>query len=220
MKKNITLVLLALAVGLLGSAAVNAQEVSCSGSGGVNCSGTIPDFPIATPFTSTINLSQNLTCSGGPYVGMGVRVNLTHDHVGDLNISVTGPSGTTTLLNQPAGSGAAGACAGEDIQAVFGSLGIAANSCQEVTIPAISGNILATGPGTAFLQSGNTTGAWQLTVTDLSNGFEGFVQDWALVPQCGAPTAIPTQSSMGLLATILLVFGLGLWNLASTRRRN
>ncbi len=205
---------------LFGNSVVIAQEVTCSGSGGTNCSGTIPDFPIATPYTSTITLPQSLTCPGGaPYVGVGVRVNLTHDHVGDLNISVAGPSGSTTLLNRPAGSGAAGACAGEDVRAVFGAVGSPGNTCQELTSPAVSGNVMVSGPGLNFLQSPNSLGAWTLTVADESNGFEGFVTDWALVGQCAAPTAIPTQSQSGLLVMILLMLGAGLWTFASGRRR-
>lgn len=218
MKKNIVFALVALVAGLLGSGTAGAQEVTCSGSGGTNCSGTIPDFPIATPFTSTLTVAQPFSC-GASQFGVGIRVNLVHTRIGDLRISVTGPSGTTTLLDQPTGSGGAGGCAGQDIQAVFGTQGPAANSsCQEITIPAISGNVTASGPGTAFLQSTNVTGAWQLTVTDLSNGSEGFVQDWSVMALCGAPTAIPTQSTMGLLMTMLMVFALGIWGLAGRRR--
>ena len=220
MKINFVVAAAALLTTLLSSSIANAQEVSCSGSGGTNCTGTIPDFPIATPFTSTINLVQPFSCSGNAiYRGVGVRVDLTHDHVGDLRISVAGPSGSTTLFDQPAGS-APGGCAGEDIQAVFGSIGAVANSCQEATIPATSGNVLATGPGIAALQAAGVTGAWTLTVTDLSNGSEGLVNDWALTPQCETlAMAVPAQSNTGLLIMFLLVTAMGAWGLANRRRR-
>ncbi len=193
-------------------------DVACSANGGTNCQGTIPDFPIAAPYVSSMTVpgSALAACSGAT-TGVGIRVNLVHDNVGDLTLTATGPSGTATLINQPPGA-FVGGCAGDDIQAVFSNLGFAPNSCSDGAIPAISG---LRGPvsGGAALNVTDPAGLWTLTVTDNSNGFEGFVQDWAVVVQC-APRVIPTQSPLGLLVLMLAVAALGAAaGLRAVRRR-
>jgi subtilisin-like proprotein convertase family protein len=191
-----------LAAALLSTTAFAQSEASCSANGGTNCQGTIPDFPIATPFTSTFT-APAVRC-GGVSSGFGIRVNVVHDNVGDLTVSVAGPAGNAVLLNQPTGA-FPGGCAGDDIQATFvGSGGASANFCLEGGLPAVSGTVNAVS-GASALSGSNSSGVWTLTVADNSNGFEGFVQDWAVVATCAA-APVPVQNP-SMLLTLLLALG-------------
>lgn len=191
-------------------------DFACSASGGTNCQATIPDFPIG-PLTSTFTVSATAAaaCSGNT-AGVGIRVNLVHDNVGDLTITATGPAGTATLIDRPPGA-FVGGCAGDDILATFTSLGGPPNSCTEGALPAITG-LWAPVSGAAALNVADPAGPWSLTVTDNSNGFEGFLQDWSVVVQC-PPMVVPTQSPLGLLALMLALATLGAVGLGAFRRR-
>jgi subtilisin-like proprotein convertase family protein len=181
-------------------------EATCSGSGGTNCRGTIPDGPISTPFTSSFT-APNVTCSGVP-LSLGVRVNVVHDNVGDLTISVAGPNGNAVLMDQPAGA-FSGGCAGDDVNATFvGTGGGGANFCVEGGLPAVAGVLNAVSGGGALSAGNSSSGAWTLTVTDNSNGFEGFVEDWAVVAVCNS-APVPIQGSSTLIVLLLALGMMG-----------
>lgn len=192
--------------------------LDCAALGGTNCQGTIPDSPIQTTFTPFVSVftAPAATCVGQAR-GIGIRVNLVHDHVGDLTVAVTGPGGNSVLFDQPLGT--TGTCAGDDISAIFANGGLTANTCTEAGIPATSGTFLPVS-GAAALNLASPAGAWTLTVTDNSNGFEGFVQDWAVIALCDArPEIVPTQPTAALFGLLLvLAFG-GFLGVARNRRK-
>jgi subtilisin-like proprotein convertase family protein len=189
---------------------------ACAANAGVNCSNTIPDYPIVANFSSslTVPASANTVCGGGRFISAGVQLKLVHDRVGDLLITATGPNGAVTLLNRPNGDATTTFCAGEDINAIFSNAGGPANACRNALIPAVGG-VQQPVSGAAALANASVAGNWTLSVTDQSNGMEGLVEDWGVVVQCETPN-VPTQSSAGLLLMGLL---LAMAGVLAVRRR-
>jgi subtilisin-like proprotein convertase family protein len=158
-----------------------AIETTCVASGGSGCVQQIPDGPRAG-MTSTINVPAGICGSNAP-TGVGVRVNITHNWIGDLTIAVTNPGAqTVTLLNQLQ-SPPSTSCGGDDVVATFRDGGSAA-ACQAATVPSLSGTVAATSSMAGLAAS--TTGTWTLTVTDNVNGNTGALNDWAVDVTCVA----------------------------------
>lgn len=73
-----------------------AAETACVAAGGTNCPAQIPDAPQAA-LTSTMTVPA-LSCPNGAPTGVAVRLNITHDWTGDLNITLTNPNATTATI--------------------------------------------------------------------------------------------------------------------------
>lgn len=168
-----------LTLGVSGQAA--AVETVCSTSGGTGCLQQIPDGP-RPGMTSTLTVPAGICGSNAP-TGIGVRVNVTHNWIGDLTIAVRNPANqTVTLINQLANAPSI-SCAGDDIVGTFRDGGSAA-TCAAATVPSLSGTIA---PAAALAPlAASTTGVWTLTVTDNMNGNTGALNDWAVDVTCVA----------------------------------
>lgn len=85
------------AMAAIASLPAAAVETACVANGGTNCPAQIPDFPQAA-LTSTLTVPQ-LTCPGGVLPsGVAVRLDITHNWTGDLNVSLTNPNSTTATI--------------------------------------------------------------------------------------------------------------------------
>ena len=138
----------------------------------------IPDLN-ATGLTSTINVA-----GADPVIDdLNVTLNITHTWVGDLQATLTSPSGTVVqLFNRPGTPPGAVGCAGDDLAVTFDDA--AANTAADFegtcnNLPAISGSFQAIVP-LAMFNNENPNGAWTLNITDGALGDTGTLDDWTL----------------------------------------
>ena len=168
-----------------------AVETGCVASGGVNCAALIPDGPQAG-LVSTLTIPAG-SCGANTPTSVSVRVNATHNWIGDLTIAVKNPANqTVTLINQLP-SPPSTSCAGDDVSATFQDGGGAA-SCAAATVPSLSG-IVAPAAALAPLAA-SVTGVWTLTVTDNVNGNSGALNDWGVDVGCVALPAADMSVSL------------------------
>ncbi|HEU5180674.1 MAG TPA: proprotein convertase P-domain-containing protein [Candidatus Polarisedimenticolia bacterium] len=109
----------------------------------------IPDNN-TTGVTSTINVAAT-----GTVADLRVRVNITHTYIGDLEVSLIAPDGTTVLLHNRTGGSA------DNIVTVYPDLTAPAQS-----LTALSGKAIA--------------GAWKLKVRDLAAIDTGTLNSWEI----------------------------------------
>lgn len=185
---------------LVSAAPVLAVETTCVASGGTNCPVQIPDGPLpGIASTITVPAAQ---CPAG-IQGVNVRVDVTHGWIGDLRMVVTNPSAVSATLLDRLASPPSFSCPGDDVAAVFSDDGVAA-TCQGVMVPSLSGTVTPVTPLAGL--SATTAGVWTLTVTDLANGNNGAINDWAVDVVCLSPqTPIPAMSTPALLALLLSI---------------
>ena len=142
---------------------INATElpgVASQDNATVTGSGPVVDFP------------------GAAIVDIDVAIETDHSWVGDLQISITSPSGTTVeLLDNWNNAGICGGCAGNGLDVVFddesantqGDLG---NTCNN--LPAADGDFQPKGSLSDF-DGEDPNGNWTLTVGDVCGGDAGTV---------------------------------------------
>lgn len=209
--KNLAARLVLISAALCASGWAMAQstvtEVRCSTAAGTNCSGQIPDAPITTGLTSTISV-PGTQCALG-LRAVAVRLEISHEAVGDLRVRLTSPGGTQAIvLDDLAGpSGVAGSCLGDDVNAVFGAAG-APPTCGAL-IPAVSGSPRAVGNLIPLGVETATTGTWTLDVFDDANDNTGFLNDWALQSLCIVSTPLPGPQGPWLILALIGVATLG-----------
>lgn len=136
---------------------------------------TIDEYTINT-VTSTLEINQH-----GFIQDIDVKeIDINHTWVGDLNISITSPQGTTVqLMVGPDG----GDCEEDDIYVSFDDEAqlpylVLHNMC-EPTPPAISGTFQPFNPLSAF-DGEPMQGTWTLTIYDDFNGDGGSLRNWGL----------------------------------------
>jgi uncharacterized delta-60 repeat protein len=176
--------------------------VRCSSGGGSNCSAAIPDNG---GVDSTLNLVNPGSCNF--ITGVRVGIDLTHDFVGDLRITLTDPNGIVfiggsegivSLVDRVPGSagGNPGSCGRRDVLAVYADDAVREGqfACgQPLNQPALSGDLRPAqalsqliGRRTTGNNGASSTGAWVLRVQDLANGDSGQLHDWSLDLGCSA----------------------------------
>jgi subtilisin-like proprotein convertase family protein len=128
---------------------LNSWKVTFNGYATASPALSIPDNN-TTGVTSTINVSAT-----GTVADLRVRVNITHTYIGDLEVSLIGPDGTTVLLHNRTGGSA------DNIVTVY----------PDQTAPAQSLGAFA---GKA------TNGAWKLKVRDLAAIDVGTLNAWEI----------------------------------------
>ncbi len=143
---------------------------------------------------STISTGVDTTISEITFYGTGVikdvnvlNMLIVHDRIGDLNITLTSPTGTVvTLGDQPGVPVSMLGCEEADISASFDDLASSPaeafeNSCDTPS-PAISGTFQPINPLSAF-NGEDVNGVWTLTVTDTTSAAPatmGFIDSWSL----------------------------------------
>lgn len=126
------------------------------------------------PVVSTLSISVLQ-----PIVDPRIELNLAHTFVGDLEISVTSPSGTTVVLHDNGGASSM------DFSLTYWDSGISN------VAPYDCGCLMApSGPGRLRDWQGEVTaGLWTLTVTDLLPGDEGTLLGWCFENYLTVPPA-------------------------------
>ena len=182
------------------------------------CSGNVLPIPDNTPdagVTDTINVSG--PC--GPIGDLEVLVQISHTWVGDLEVMLTSPAGTSAVvldrpgLQPPAPPpGSCCGCSSNDIDATFTDAGLAnAESMCNGSPPAISGDVVGGDPANNTLMAAfageELCGDWQLRVTDGAGADTGQLNDWCLLgagPGDGEPP-VPASSRTGIIALVALL---------------
>ncbi|MFL2857887.1 MAG: proprotein convertase P-domain-containing protein [Planctomycetota bacterium] len=124
------------------------------------------------PVVRTLSVAQ-----AGLIDDVNVQVELTHTFIGDLDISIASPDGTSVMLHNGSGGSA------DDINTTYDD-----ETGTNTTSPA--------SPLSA-LDNGNPLGDWSLTIADNAGGDEGVLTYWALeVAVAGA--GIPDCNNNGV----------------------
>ncbi|HRI59222.1 MAG TPA: proprotein convertase P-domain-containing protein, partial [Saprospiraceae bacterium] len=131
---------------------------------------TIPQFVVPTT-AATVSGSTTVNLpAGAPVIGFTVHFQTTHTWIGDINATLTSPSGQTILLFDRPGVPATGfGCANDGMNVTFddGATNTALqleNTCNG-GVPAISGTFQSIQPLSTLL-GGNLNGTWTCTVQD------------------------------------------------------
>jgi len=129
----------------------------------------IPTTANASPFTSTINFTNNSNVSN-----VKVYVDITHTNISDLKIELSSPTGTGVILNQT------GTCVGnfQNIQVVYDDESENFLDCR-TSSPAIRDDVKPFESMSVF-NNENAQGNWTLKVYDNVNNNGGSLNMWAL----------------------------------------
>lgn len=140
------------------------------------------EVPVTISTQGNITVTSTLTVSGGGFVDdiNIVNLNIQHTWVGDLQVQITSPSGTSVALFSTPGDGN---CSGNDLQLSFddeATLDYATfdQTCNP-TAPAIQGSYQPLSPLNAF-DGEPITGVWTLSVTDVASQDGGALLSWGL----------------------------------------
>ena len=168
---------------------------TCTGAGGTNCPAAIPDGPGGV----LVSTFDAVSCGGGLIEDVNVGVDIVHTWIGDLDITVTSPAGTSALLyDTDCGSN-------DDMQAIWDDEG-GAYPCPPVGfgnwVPAAAGSLTA-----MIGEEGD--GNWQISITDNAGADTGTLEDWSLEMTCSAPVPTTSQYGLALFAVLLALAGLG-----------
>lgn len=184
------------------------SEFRCSTGGGTNCTGPIPDAPQGTALVSTLDLPAT-TCSNGVR-SVQVRLNITHEWVGDLRVQLENSLGVQAVvlddLAEPAGL--PGSCAGDDVNALFGTAG-SLPLCNTALIPVVSGSVRSFESLVPLAAGTATAGTWTLRTFDDANDNIGFVNDWSVQAICTVNIPLPGPRGWWLLGALLGIATLG-----------
>ncbi|MGQ9496088.1 MAG: proprotein convertase P-domain-containing protein [Thermoanaerobaculaceae bacterium] len=137
-----------------------------------------PNLPIpdnrATGVTSSLNVPLGL----GNLLDVDAWVLVNHTYVGDLNVFLTSPGGTTRQLVRRLTNGGGG-CTGDNIDAVLDDEASLAVQSRCGTIPAVSGFYRPFSTLGAF-DFQPTQGTWRLRIEDRKASDVGIFQAWCL----------------------------------------
>lgn len=177
-------------------------ETGCIAGGGTNCSGPVPDAPQGTALVSTLEVPAT-TCTNGVR-SVQVRLDITHEWVGDLRVELENPLGAQAVvlddLAEPAGL--PGSCAGDDVNALFGTGG-ALPQCNSVLIPVVSGSVRSLQSLAPLAAGTTTTGTWTLRTFDDANDNVGFVNNWSVQSICTVNIPLPGPNRWWLFGALL-----------------
>ncbi|MCB9214175.1 MAG: proprotein convertase P-domain-containing protein [Alteromonas sp.] len=135
----------------------------------------IPDNTI--PGVSvTIDVTDDVTITD-----LDVNLNVSHTWVGDLDMVLTSPAGTSVVIfDRPGVPATTFGCSGDNIDATLDDEAATPveDECGAGT-PTISGSFIPNNPLSAF-DGESTLGTWTLTVTDNAAGDTGTINSWGL----------------------------------------
>lgn len=166
---------------------------------------------IASTVTSTVDLKLK-----GTIVDVRVQnLDLTHSWIGDVQVSLATPAGTSVrLFDRPGVPGDQFGCEGQDVEVSFSDNATSTaeqleNTCNEQ--PAIQGNYRPLDPFT-LLVGEPATGTWKLTVEDFAQEDGGLLHSWNLEVCATLPKDIGlyADSVQNVCGAQPLVFDLGI----------
>ncbi len=157
---------------------VTLEGQSCVDSGGTNCPDTIADL-------GSVSSTQDIgEC--GTVNNVRVGLDIAHQWVGDLEITLTAPDSTSVVVfDRPGVPDSTFGCAGDDILAMLDDEAVAPveNECAGAT-PTIHGTFIPNNPLSTF-DGVAADGTWTLDVVDMAGGQSGTLNDWTLDVSCG-----------------------------------
>jgi len=171
---------------------LHAQVYECADSLGTNCSTPLNDgysqrytgVPLVGTTTSSLIVLPGACDASDVVADVDLSVDIVHPYVGDLELSLRHPDGTTvTLLFRPGVGVIDGQCPSDDLSVTIDDEeGVAMQACEH-TIPAIGGTILPFNPLSAF-DGKARNGTWTLTINDVADGNAGVLSGWTLHLPC------------------------------------
>jgi len=138
----------------------------------------IPDNDPTNPGCSEVTIQDS-----GMVQNVIAALYIKHASVGDLIITLTGPSGTTiTLADRPGVPATAFGCSGDDIDVIFDDFATATatgfeNACADA--PAIAGFYRPIDPFSLFCGE-NAAGIWTICVSDNADVSDGQIENFEL----------------------------------------
>ena len=192
------------------------------------------DIFTSIPPIGEITTTLDIPCPEGTIDDLDLLVQISHTWVGDLSATLTKQgSGSAIIFDRP-GQPAQGSfgCSGNDIDAVINDEAVdpIEDQCAD-GIPTIQGDFIGGDPPDDTLMATwdgeDLCGTWTLTVADAAGGDSGFIEQWCLIPgppdqpndgggDGGGDGGVPSTTSAGVIAMILLLLGAGAYLL---RRR-
>lgn len=179
---------LALAAALLLAAAPLAAQALSSTAACTTCPERVPDGGAALVTPQLLVSSATLpaaSCGGlAPAGGVELRLDLLHNHVGDLRLRLIAPDATAYTLVDRLPDGTL-TCAGEDITGSFvGAVeGAVAPACQ-LRIPTIGGLVAPASSLDALAAAPVAGGTWTLEIGDHADAGEGLLRSWQFNVYC------------------------------------
>lgn len=161
----------------------SSANASCTG-----CPARVPDGGAAAQVPQLLVSAATLpaaSCDGAaPAGGVEVRLDLLHNHVGDLRLRLIGPDNSAYTLIDRLPDGAL-SCAGEDVLGSFvgGVEGATAPSCG-VRIPAVGGLVLPASSLDALAAAPVAGGSYTLEIGDHADAGEGLLRSWQFNVYC------------------------------------
>ncbi len=128
---------------------------------------SIPDS--GTPMLTTFTVSENFSVED-----VNVYLDISHEDVGALLISLTSPSGTSAYVSTPDAD-----CDAHNILANFDDAGQPI-TCDESAPIGYYGNLLASDSLSDEFFGESSAGVWKLSILDLEPGISGTFNGWAL----------------------------------------
>ncbi|MEZ4874702.1 MAG: HYR domain-containing protein [Flavobacteriaceae bacterium] len=159
-----------------------APVIACIGEP-VDVTDTASDSPgVAIPDNDTNGVSTTLTVTDDFIItDLNVDLDISHTWVGDIDVTLESPSGTTvTILDRPGVPASTFGCSGNDILATLDDeAGSPVEDECGAGVPTINGSFTPNNPLSAF-DGESTLGTWTLTVRDNAGGDTGTINTWGI----------------------------------------
>lgn len=162
--------------------------------------------PVAIPDASSVDSIVNVDGAGSEIYDIRVSLHITHPSVGDLDVSLIGPDGTTVDLTSDNGGPAANygsGCQPEASRTIFDD---GAETVVTAAAAPFVGMFRPEVPLGAFAGKGGSAvnGVWRLRVADDTSGQVGILQCWTLYLTAGvaAPASFDDAYMLSLNAPL------------------
>lgn len=185
---------------VLTSSLALAQRYECATSLGVNCEAAIPE---KGSLISSLSVLPGACAADARLVDVQVNVSAVHTMVGDLNLTLTHPSGRAVQVLHRAGLSlmpVSEACTFDDLDATFSDEASATPGC-DFLVPAVKGALRPFNPLSGF-DGLERNGVWQLTVNDAESVGEGALVGWSLELPCTLPPLPTVTVATGVRDTV------------------
>lgn len=174
-----------------------AQTYACGGhTTDANCARILDDG--RGELVSTLLVRPGACDADADVVDVNITVDVVHQAIGDLAMSLSHPDGTTVQVLYRPGFGAyRHGCVHDDMQVSFDDEASASidETCAD-TIPAASGAVLPFNP-LAVLDGKARNGVWTLRVRDVEGSNYGALRGWSLALPCALAT-VEIQTTDGV----------------------
>jgi subtilisin-like proprotein convertase family protein len=144
---------------------------------------TVSDSPnLAIPDNDPTGVTSILTVTDDVSIDdLNVNLDITHTWVGDINVTITSPAGTSVMIvDRIGGTGGGVGCSGDDILATLDdAAALPIESQCGSGVPSIDGTFSPNNPLAAF-NGESTLGDWIITISDNAGGDTGTLNSWGI----------------------------------------